>query len=555
MGDALTARTANQPLLSGRALRILKDERLAAMVATGGDDAFATLYQRHHQSIYRYCRSLVREDSDARDALQNTMLAALASLRARPIEGAFKPWLFRIAHNESISIIRRRAREAPSEAPSAMAVSDDPETRELLRVVVSDLNALPDRQRGAIVMRELSGLSYAEIGAALGTSAAAGKQLVYEARTAMHELREGHEMSCGLVRERISARDKRLLRGRKVRAHLRGCQPCRDFEQAIQRRRTAFALLAPPLSPLIAAAVLRDVFAGGGTGAGAGGAGGAAAGVSGVASGGVPAVAGPVALKAAAAVLLTGAAGVGAIEAGTALFSGSATAPAAVTRDSTAAGSADGHHARASSEHVTRAGPGRDHGGGAPGPETARDRGQPSAGEDAGAAGDPGKADDPSSAGSAGPQDPAGAGGSNSAGSGSSDAAGTGSAGGGSGGGATGGGGSTGGGSPEGSSGAGGSDGGSGGGDVGGGDPGGGDPGGGDPGGGDPGGGDPGGGDPGGGDPGGGDPGGGTVEPPPPPPEPPAGVPPGHGGTPPGHGGVPPGQVDGGEPPGHRGGS
>ena len=260
------ARTADKPLLSGQALRILTDEKLAAMVAAGSDEAFATLYRRYHQPIYRYCLSLLRHEADARDSLQSSMVAALSSLQARPIEGAFKPWLFRIAHNQSISIIRRRAKEAPTEAPPPTAVTDDPETREQLRVLVSDLSALPDRQRGAIVMRELSGLSYTEIGAALGTSQAAGKQLVYEARRALQDLREGHEMSCELVRERISARDRRLLRGRKVRAHLRGCQPCQDFEQAIRRRRSAFALIAPPLSPLVAAAVLRDVFGGGGAG-------------------------------------------------------------------------------------------------------------------------------------------------------------------------------------------------------------------------------------------------------------------------------------------------
>ena len=161
MGEALAPRTAEQPVLSGQALRVLKDEKLAAMVAGGSDDAFATLYHRHHQAIYRYCLSLLRQEADARDALQSSMLAALSSLRARPIEGAFKPWLFRIAHNQSISIIRGRAREAPTDAPPPAAVTDDPETREQLRTLVSDLAALPDRQRGAIVMRELSGLSYA----------------------------------------------------------------------------------------------------------------------------------------------------------------------------------------------------------------------------------------------------------------------------------------------------------------------------------------------------------------------------------------------------------
>src|SRR5918996_2814391 len=289
MDDAVPLRTAAQPRLSGRAFRILKDERLAAMVAAGSDDAFATLYRRHHQDVYRYCLSLLHQEADARDALQNSMLAALSSLRARPIDGLFKPWLFRIAHNQSISIIRGRAREAPTEAESPATATDDHESREQLRTLVSDLSALPDRQRGAIVMRELSGLSYGEIAAALDTSEAGGKQLVYEARSALHELRDGHGMSCELVRKRISAHDRRLLRGRKVRSHLRGCQPCQDFEQAIRRRRPALAMLAPPLAPLAAVAVLQDVLGGGGTSGGAAG-GGGAVGATGVASGGTPLV-------------------------------------------------------------------------------------------------------------------------------------------------------------------------------------------------------------------------------------------------------------------------
>jgi RNA polymerase sigma factor (sigma-70 family) len=316
MGNAVAVRTAGHPRLSGHALQVLRDEKLASLVAGGNDDAFAILYRRHHQSVYRYCLSLLRQEADARDALQSSMLAALSALRASPIEGAFKPWLFRIAHNQSISIIRARAREAPTAAASEVASSDGQQTREELRTLISDLGALPERQRGAIVMRELNGLSYAEIAAVLATSEAGGKQLVYEARTALHELRDGHEMSCDLVRERISAGDRRLLRGRKVRSHLRGCQACQDFEQAIRRRRAAFAALAPPLAPLVAVAVLQDVFGSGAGGGGAGGAGSAAAGATGATSGSAPLAV----FKVMTAALLTGVAGVGAYEAASGIF-------------------------------------------------------------------------------------------------------------------------------------------------------------------------------------------------------------------------------------------
>ena len=51
------------------------------MVAAGSDDAFATLYRRHHQAIYRYCLSILRQEADARDTLQGSMVAALTSPR------------------------------------------------------------------------------------------------------------------------------------------------------------------------------------------------------------------------------------------------------------------------------------------------------------------------------------------------------------------------------------------------------------------------------------------------------------------------------------------
>ena len=89
-------------------LRLLSDERLARLVATGNDRAFALLYQRHHQALYRYCRTIVRHDQDAQDVLQTTMARALAALGRGAPNAPMRPWLFRIAHNEAVSLLRRR---------------------------------------------------------------------------------------------------------------------------------------------------------------------------------------------------------------------------------------------------------------------------------------------------------------------------------------------------------------------------------------------------------------------------------------------------------------
>jgi RNA polymerase sigma factor (sigma-70 family) len=256
------------------ALRLLSDDRLARRAATGDRAAFAVIFERHHQALYRYCRAILRHDEDARDALQNTFTRALQALEGEEREIAVRPWLHRIAHNEAISLARRRrphrelGEDLGGTAPGAdvQAIAG-----ERLRQLVADLDELPERQRGALVLRELNDLGYAEIGAALGTSEHAARQSVYEARVMLAELAEGRELPCDDVRVRISAADGRLLRPRRVRAHLRACEDCRDFRTAIAARRDDLGALAPPLAPAAAAALLNGVLGGGGGGSLGGG--------------------------------------------------------------------------------------------------------------------------------------------------------------------------------------------------------------------------------------------------------------------------------------------
>src|SRR4051812_44327373 len=259
-----------------RALAALSDRRLAELAANGaGEQPFAAIYARYHQPLYRYCHAIVRNSDDAADALQSAMLKAYLALPAKRPEVELKPWLFRIVHNEAITTIRRRAGHdeiTEANAPEAASAYDDAEARDRLSQLVDDLQQLEERQRAALVMRELTGLTYDEIAAAFGTSAATAKQAVYEARVALHERAEGRAMACEPVRRAVSEGDGRKLRGRKLRAHLRACADCRAFELAVGRRRTNLAALAPPLPAPVAAALLKAVL-GGGAAAGSGDAG------------------------------------------------------------------------------------------------------------------------------------------------------------------------------------------------------------------------------------------------------------------------------------------
>src|SRR6516225_3039383 len=192
------------------------DERLARLASKGSVRAYAVLYQRHHQALYRYCRSIVRDEDDAQDALQNAMTRALVALRAKERDLAVRPWLFRIAHNEAVSILRRRHPTAlltDELEPADPLAADILEGRDRLATLVADLQALPERQRGALLMRELSGLSIEEIAGVLSTSPGATKQILFEARRALHDFAEGRAMDCEQIRRAISDGDRRVLRG------------------------------------------------------------------------------------------------------------------------------------------------------------------------------------------------------------------------------------------------------------------------------------------------------------------------------------------------------
>jgi DNA-directed RNA polymerase specialized sigma24 family protein len=108
--------------LPGAPRRLLSDGRLARLAAGGDTAAFEAIFARHHQAVYRYCRAIVGSEHDAEDALQNTMAAALRTLPGETREIALQPWLFRVAHNEAISIVRRRKTQPMDSEPVDRAI-------------------------------------------------------------------------------------------------------------------------------------------------------------------------------------------------------------------------------------------------------------------------------------------------------------------------------------------------------------------------------------------------------------------------------------------------
>jgi RNA polymerase sigma factor (sigma-70 family) len=221
-----------------------------AQAARQDADAFASVYEEHHRALYRYCRSLLGNAEDARDALQSTMAKALAALRDEERDFELRPWLFRIAHNEAVSRLRARRETVHLDAAGAVGADSLPqaiEDRERIALLRSDLLDLPERQRAALVLRELCGLGHEEIATVLESNARAVKQTIFEAREALHQCQQGRAMVCSEVQRALSDGDGRVLRSRRMRAHVRSCRACRQFKADLVQRPRDLAALVPAL--------------------------------------------------------------------------------------------------------------------------------------------------------------------------------------------------------------------------------------------------------------------------------------------------------------------
>jgi RNA polymerase sigma factor (sigma-70 family) len=286
-------------------------DELARQASRGDERALERIYRDYHQQLYRFCLAIVGNPQDAQDALQNTMVKMLRALPGEKRDIALKPWLYRIAHNESIDLLRRRRPDVSLEANEprlSEGLAAQVETRQRLRQLIADLSALPERQRETLLMREAGGLSFDEIGFALETSPAVARQTLYEARLGLRQMDAGREMECEVVSKALSGGDGRVRRRRDIRAHLRDCEHCRRFAEEIDSRTNALAAISP--LPAVAAGAMLQGLLGGSAAAGAGGIGGVAGGVA------IKSVGTATLLKGVAAVAVVAAVGVGAADRG-----------------------------------------------------------------------------------------------------------------------------------------------------------------------------------------------------------------------------------------------
>ena len=178
------------------------DEALAACAAAGDQAACRRLMQRHLAPILRYAARLLADSAEAEDVAQETFLRLWQRLDRWPADGSgLAAWLFRVAHNLCIDRIRRR-RTVPMD-DAAEPVDDRPDAaqdlmrRERDRAVERAIQALPERQRAALLLCHHEGLSNAETARVLDIGVEAVESLLARARRTLRRCLTAAEAEAG----------------------------------------------------------------------------------------------------------------------------------------------------------------------------------------------------------------------------------------------------------------------------------------------------------------------------------------------------------------------
>ena len=179
---------------SRSALRLQSDRRLVAVARSGSDVAFEAIVRRYREPLLRYSRRLVGP-AQAEDVVQQTFLNALRALRRDSRDIELRPWLYTIARNAGLNALAAKPAAWEPLDEDSDGVAQPPEIaerHERIRTLVAGINELPDRQRRAIVLRELEGRSHEEIARDMHATAPVVRQLLHRARTRLRD-------TCGLL--------------------------------------------------------------------------------------------------------------------------------------------------------------------------------------------------------------------------------------------------------------------------------------------------------------------------------------------------------------------
>ena len=265
-------------------MRLQSDERLIALIRRGNQHAFEALVARYQSRLLAFCRHMLSSKEDAEDVLQEVFAAAFNAILADEREINVRPWLYRIARNRSLNHLRRATAVGVDSmdvhfSEGGQTTADKVHKREEFRLLIADVQDLPETQRTALLLREIDALSYEQIAEAMETTVPSVKSLLVRARVSLAEAAQARLLSCDEVRVELGAVSEGLARTTApVRRHLRTCERCAHFRKQLRANNRAMAVLYPvgPLfllkKTILAQLGAASAASGGTAAAGAGGA-------------------------------------------------------------------------------------------------------------------------------------------------------------------------------------------------------------------------------------------------------------------------------------------
>lgn len=176
------------------------DEAIVARVLGGETELYEILMRRHNQRLYRIARSILRNDAEAEDVMQDAYVRAYAHLGQFERRASFATWLGRIAVNEALARVRRRGRYVEwdetmdrnglpnNHSTQPLLTPEDELGRQELRSLLTDaIDNLPTPHRLVFVLRHVEGMTTGEVAECLGISEDNVKARLHRARTTLRE--------------------------------------------------------------------------------------------------------------------------------------------------------------------------------------------------------------------------------------------------------------------------------------------------------------------------------------------------------------------------------
>jgi RNA polymerase sigma-70 factor (ECF subfamily) len=172
------------------------DEAAVVQAKAGDREAFRRLVERHARNVFRLSYRLTGNEEDAEDVVQETFLKAYRALDSFDERAQFGSWLYRIASNCALDLLRSRKRRATSGAGDELLetvpsrdVSPEASTlgSELGRRMAAALTRLSRHERTALVLRHFEGRPVAEIAGTLGISDGAARNTIFRAVAKLRE--------------------------------------------------------------------------------------------------------------------------------------------------------------------------------------------------------------------------------------------------------------------------------------------------------------------------------------------------------------------------------